>query len=125
MVRVAGLQEYVDVGDRGSRARTAAARRRTISAIGATRASSSTRPPDVVCLDRESCARRWPSTESGSSDVRRGPTTRNRDELDDRYRRQIFPVLTPLAVGLGRPFPYISNLSLSLAVLVRHPQTGQ
>ena len=32
-------------------------------------------------------------------------------------------MLTPLAVGLGRPFPYISNLSLSLAVLVRDPQT--
>jgi polyphosphate kinase len=46
-----------------------------------------------------------------------------RDELNERFRRQIFPVLTPLAVGLGRPFPYISNLSLSLAVLVRDPQT--
>ncbi|MGZ4279476.1 MAG: polyphosphate kinase 1 [Solirubrobacteraceae bacterium] len=43
--------------------------------------------------------------------------------LEERFRRQIFPVLTPLAVGLGRPFPYISNLSLSLAVLVRDPQT--
>src|SRR3954467_2074174 len=41
--------------------------------------------------------------------------------LRERFRRQIFPVLTPLAVGLGRPFPYISNLSLSLAVLVRDP----
>ena len=50
---------------------------------------------------------------------------RHRDELVERFRRQIFPVLTPLAVGLGRPFPYISNLSLSLAVLVRDPQTGQ
>ena len=49
----------------------------------------------------------------------------HRAELDERFRRQIFPVLTPLAVGLGRPFPYISNLSLSLAVLVRDPQTGQ
>src|SRR4051812_24248827 len=46
-----------------------------------------------------------------------------RQALDERFRRQIFPVLTPLAVGLGRPFPYISNLSLSLAVLVCDPQT--
>jgi polyphosphate kinase len=45
------------------------------------------------------------------------------DALNVRFRREIFPVLTPLAVGLGRPFPYISNLSLSLAVLVRDPQT--
>src|SRR5690242_2216335 len=43
--------------------------------------------------------------------------------LDERFRRQIFPVLTPLAVGLGRPFPYISNLSLSLGVIVRDPVT--
>src|SRR3954462_2453731 len=47
-----------------------------------------------------------------------------RDRLKERFRRQIFPVLTPLAVGLGRPFPYISNLSLSLAVLVRDPVTS-
>jgi polyphosphate kinase len=47
-----------------------------------------------------------------------------RRALDDRFRRQIFPVLTPLAVGLGRPFPYISNLSLSLGVLVRDPVTA-
>src|SRR4051812_38818825 len=47
-----------------------------------------------------------------------------RQALDERFRRQIFPVLTPLAVGLGRPFPYISNLSLSLAVLVRDPVSG-
>ena len=47
-----------------------------------------------------------------------------RAELDERFRRQIFPVLTPLAVGLGRPFPYISNLSLSLGVIVRDPVSG-
>ena len=46
-----------------------------------------------------------------------------REHLDERFRRQIFPVLTPLAVGLGRPFPYISNLSLSLGVLVHDPVT--
>ncbi|WP_255526319.1 polyphosphate kinase 1 [Solirubrobacter deserti] len=49
--------------------------------------------------------------------------SRERRTLDERFRRQIFPVLTPLAVGLGRPFPYISNLSLSLGVIVRDPVT--
>jgi polyphosphate kinase len=44
-----------------------------------------------------------------------------RTALAERFQRQIFPVLTPLAVGAGRPFPYISSLSLSLAVLVRDP----
>jgi polyphosphate kinase len=48
----------------------------------------------------------------------------DRRALDERFRRQIFPVLTPLAVGHGRPFPYISNLSLSLGVIVRDPTNG-
>jgi polyphosphate kinase len=42
-------------------------------------------------------------------------------EIDRIFAEQIFPVLTPLAVGPGRPFPYISNLSLSLAVWLRDP----
>jgi polyphosphate kinase len=46
-----------------------------------------------------------------------------RAKLTERFERQIFPVLTPLAVGPARPFPYISNLSLSLAVLLRDPVT--
>jgi len=45
--------------------------------------------------------------------------------LNERFERQIFPVLTPLAVGPGRPFPYISSLSLSIAVVVRDPSNGQ
>jgi polyphosphate kinase len=48
-----------------------------------------------------------------------------REAVRKRFREQIFPVLTPLAVGPGRPFPYISNLSLSLAVLMRDPATGE
>ena len=40
---------------------------------------------------------------------------------DSLFGEQIFPVLTPLAVGPGRPFPYISNLSLSIGVFVRDP----
>jgi polyphosphate kinase len=42
--------------------------------------------------------------------------------MERRFREQIFPVLTPLAIGPGRPFPYISNLSLSLIVRLRDPE---
>lgn len=48
-----------------------------------------------------------------------------KDRLSKFYRKQIFPVLTPLAVDPAHPFPYISGLSLNLAVLVRNPSTGK
>ena len=44
--------------------------------------------------------------------------------VDAFFDSQVFPVLTPLAVDPGHPFPYISNLSLSLAVELREPETG-
>jgi polyphosphate kinase len=44
------------------------------------------------------------------------------DRVGRHFRDQIFPVLTPLAIGPGRPFPYISNLSLSLIVRLRDPE---
>ncbi len=47
-----------------------------------------------------------------------------RREIDIRFQEQVFPALTPLVIGLGRPFPYISNLSLSLGVLLRDPESG-
>jgi polyphosphate kinase len=46
-------------------------------------------------------------------------------ELRSRFVDEIFPVLTPLAVDPGHPFPYISDLSLSLAVMVRDPETDE
>src|SRR5829696_5057888 len=57
----------------------------------------------------------------------------NWEELDEEdtawliseFEQRIYPVLTPLAVDPSHPFPYISNLSLSLAVMVRDPDTGQ
>jgi polyphosphate kinase len=56
---------------------------------------------------------RWTDLEAGS-----------RDELRTYFREQIFPVLTPLAVDPAHPFPYISGLSLNLAVMVRDPDGG-
>ncbi|MEQ4498604.1 RNA degradosome polyphosphate kinase, partial [Nocardioides kribbensis] len=55
------------------------------------------------------------------------------DDLDREEQKQckrmfkdrIFPVLTPLAVDPAHPFPYISGLSLNLAVLIRNPKTGK
>jgi len=47
------------------------------------------------------------------------------EELGATFEREIYPVLTPLAVGPGQPFPYISGLSLSLGITVRDPETGE
>jgi polyphosphate kinase len=46
-------------------------------------------------------------------------------QLHSVFRQQIFPVLTPLAVDPGHPFPYISHLSLNLAVMVRDKDRRQ
>ncbi len=48
----------------------------------------------------------------------------SRERLRGYFREQVFPVLTPLAVDPAHPFPYISGLSLNLAVVVRDPDTG-
>jgi polyphosphate kinase len=52
-------------------------------------------------------------------------TPEEHTELESTFARQIYPVLTPLAVGPGQPFPYISGLSLSLGVTVRDPDSGE
>jgi polyphosphate kinase len=52
-------------------------------------------------------------------------TPAERAELEALFAREIYPVLTPLAVGPGQPFPYISGLSLSLGVIVRDPESTE
>ena len=120
MVRVAGLHDQIEAGIETplQDGRTPS---ETIDAIRERRARAHRAP--VRAASTASCGRRWPSTASGSSAYDE-VDAEERASLDERFRRQIFPVLTPLAVGLGRPFPYISNLSLSLGVIVRDPVTG-
>ncbi|MDH4116732.1 MAG: polyphosphate kinase 1 [Acidimicrobiia bacterium] len=48
----------------------------------------------------------------------------DREFVDRQFRERVFPVVTPLAVDPSHPFPYISNLSLNLAIIVRNPESG-
>jgi len=120
MIRVAGVHDQVDAGltDPGADGR------RPIEVLDAIRARvSELGERHTACLRDEL---RPQLSRHGISIVRCADVSdEERAALAERFRRQIFPVLTPLAVGLGRPFPYISNLSLSLAVLLRDPQTQQ
>ncbi len=118
MVRVAGLHDQIDAGiekplqDGRSPTETIDSIREVVRKHAARQSR---------CLDRDL---RPALAEHGVRIVGYDECgARERRELDERFRRQIFPVLTPLAVGLGRPFPYISNLSLSLGVMVRDPIT--
>jgi polyphosphate kinase len=119
MVRVAGLK-------------------RRIAAGVAVRAASGLLPREVhegtLSLTRELMARQagcfhddvLPALEKEGIEIARW------DDLDDAehgrlrelFRERIFPVLTPLAVDPAHPFPYISGLSLNLAVVVRNPRTA-
>ena len=119
MVRVAGLHDQVDAGVEGRQADGLSASE-TVDRIAAKLQASN---------DRHS--RAWEEHIRPALSERgiRIVTCEHCDEselgdVDKIFQDQIFPVLTPLAVGPGRPFPYISNLSLSLAVTLRDPDTG-
>ncbi len=43
---------------------------------------------------------------------------------DDHFKRKVFPVLTPLSVDPGHPFPFVSNLSFSIGLTLKNPDTG-
>ena len=118
MIRVAGVLDQVDAGvdQPGPDGRTP---QQVLDELRVRIAALT--EGQTTCVEHEL---RPQLAEHGISIVPLGELTREeRDRVDELFRRQIFPVLTPLAVGLGRPFPYISNLSVSLAVLVRDPQT--
>jgi polyphosphate kinase len=119
MVRVAGLHDQIEAGIETplQDGRTPSA---TLDAIRVVMRAHIERQSRLVELDLRPALADHGIRIVGVDDV--GPDERR--ALDDRFRQQIFPVLTPLAVGLGRPFPYISNLSLSLGVLVRDPISG-
>ncbi len=119
MIRVAGLHDQVDAGveKRGADGRSPAEVLHEIQTVVDGLLARQSRV--VESQLRPALAEHGVRVISWSQ-----ATKKQRAELVERYRRQIFPVLTPLAVGLGRPFPYISNLSLSLALLVRDPVGG-
>jgi polyphosphate kinase len=120
MVRVAGLHDQIEAGvenpsqDGSTPSQTIAGIRGRVQELGA-RLSR--------CFDGEL---RPALAEEGIQVVSYEDLDEaQRAYVAERYEKVIFPALTPLAVAPGRPFPYISNLSLSLAVLVRDPVSDQ
>ena len=117
MVRVAGLHDQVEASldGRGADGMTASEQ---IDAVRAKALEQRARLQRAFDDDLRPALSEYGirviSYEEASSDDRR--------ELDLLFRKQVFPALTPLVLGMGRPFPYISNLSLSLLVVLRDPE---
>ena len=117
-IRVAGVHEQIDAGlaEAGPDGLTPL---QTVDAIRESVVHQQQRLENLVSSELLSRLAEHGIRVVGMDDL----TGQERAGLAARFRRQIFPALTPLAVGPGRPFPYISSLSLSLAVLVRDPVT--
>jgi polyphosphate kinase len=119
-VRVAGLKDQVDAGLR-SRSADGLRPADALRAIGA-RVRDLVRRQSDIYLNAVTPG-------LGAAGIRLAEWS-TLDEEDQRYlvdvfHREIFPVLTPLSVDPGHPFPYISNLSLNLIVRVGDPVTGE
>lgn len=119
MVRVAGLWDQVDAGI-DARGPDGLSPREQIQAIRSRSLELDRRLTNVFE------GRLKPELEdAGIKIARLGDLNGSeRAELDRFFDQQVFPALTPLVIGLGRPFPYISNLSLSIAVLLRDRETA-
>ncbi len=117
-VRVAGLHEQAAApsAKRSPDGRTA----------GEQLAAIRVRVQELICEHSANFARvRDALAAEGVAIVDHAAIPAHHAELRERYLDEIFPVLTPLAVAAGHPFPYISTLSLSLAVTVRDPDTAE
>jgi polyphosphate kinase len=117
-VRVAGLKQQVAAG-RSNPTPDGMGAVQTLDAVRTRLLPMVARHSDTFGQIREALA------EEGIRIVRYDERPERHVELRRRFFDEIFPVLTPLAVDPGHPFPYISDLSLSLAVTVRDPQTGE
>jgi polyphosphate kinase len=119
-VRVAGLKQQVEAGIR-TRSPDGLTPQEALSAIAAKVVPLAEKHAQMFAEDVS------PALEAAGVRVLRWRELEEpqRDELNAMFREKIFPVLTPLAVDSGRPFPYISNLSLNLAVLLRDPAASR
>ena len=93
-------------------------------------ASSSSRPASASWSSSPDQAPTWADVRrtlaaEGIEIVKYGAIPEHHDTLRQRFIDEIYPVLTPLAVDPGHPFPYISTLSLSIAVGLRDPETDE
>jgi polyphosphate kinase len=117
-IRIAGLRQQVHAG----RATTSPDGRTAAEQLGAARSK-------VLELVAEH-SRIWNEIRRaiGAAQieiVRYNAVPEHHAVLRQRFIDEIYPVLTPLAVDPGHPFPYISTLSLSIAVGLRDPETGE
>ena len=120
MVRVAGLHDQVVTGLAVRRATAAPRSRRLPRSV---RAALDLTAEQTTLWRDELC----PALAPRASESARSTTQRraSRTSSSSSSCATSFPVLTPLAVGPGQPFPYISGLSLSLGLLVRDPEAGE
>jgi polyphosphate kinase len=120
MIRVSGLQRQVEKGvrelppDGMTPSRQLEAVRETLASL--LEQQSGLWEQDLVPALRDAGIRVMPYGNLDSAD---------RESLRDYFVREIFPVLTPLAFDKSHPFPFISNLSLNLAAVVRDRETGE
>ena len=117
-VRIAGLRQQVSAGSataapdgRSAAEQLAAARARVLQLV-------SDHSAIYAALRRE-------LRDAGIDIVNYAAIPEHHATLRQRFLDEIYPVLTPLAVDPGHPFPYISTLSLSIAVGLRDPESGE